>query len=76
MTTDRIIVDPHVLVGKPIVRSTRLSVDFLLGLMADGWTREEILENYPGLVAEDLVACLSYARDLVAGEKVYPSAAE
>ena len=76
MMSQRIIVDPEVLVGKPVVRGTRLSVEFLLGLMADGWTHQEIFENYPGLEAEDLAACLAYARDLVASERVYPSAAE
>lgn len=58
---ERIIVDPEILVGKPVVRGSRLSVDFLLGLMAQGWPEAEILRNYPGLVREDLLACLQYA---------------
>ena len=76
MPTERIVLDPAILVGKPVVRGTRLSVEFLLSLLADGWSQEDIFENYPGIVAEDLAACLAYARDLVAGERVYPSAAE
>jgi uncharacterized protein (DUF433 family) len=72
----RIVADPAVLVGKPVVRGTRLSVEFLLGLMVDGWSEAEIIDNYPGLAREDLVACLAYARDLVANERVYPNAAE
>ena len=56
---ERIVVNPDVLVGKPVVRGTRLSVDFLLGLMAQGWPEAEILRNYPGLEREDLLACLS-----------------
>ena len=46
---DHIHSDPAVLTGKPVVRGTRLSVEFLLGLMAEGWTETEILENYPQL---------------------------
>ena len=58
---ERIVVNPQVLVGKPVVRGTRLSVDFLLGLMAQGWSEAEILRNYPGLEREDLLACLGAA---------------
>jgi uncharacterized protein (DUF433 family) len=75
-TTSRITVDPAILVGKPVVRGTRLSVEFLIGLMADGWTEADIVSNYPGLTHEDLAACLAYARDVLAGERVYPRAAE
>jgi uncharacterized protein (DUF433 family) len=57
---DRIVTDPAVLVGKPVVRGTRLSVDFLLGLMAQGWSEAEILRNYPGLTRDDVLACLAY----------------
>jgi uncharacterized protein (DUF433 family) len=68
---ERITVDPSILVGKAVVRGTRLSVDFLLGLMAQGWPEAEILRNYPGLTREDLLACLQYASELVGEEKVY-----
>ncbi len=61
---ERIVVNPQVLVGKPVVRGTRLSVDFLLGLMGQGWSEAEILRNYPGLAREDLLACLQYASQL------------
>ncbi|HWT31084.1 MAG TPA: DUF433 domain-containing protein [Propylenella sp.] len=43
--------------------------------MAEGWAEAEILRNYPGLTREDIAACLAYARDILRGEKVYPSAA-
>jgi len=69
---DRIVTDPAVLVGKPVVRGTRLGVDFLLGLMARGWAEAEILRNYPGLTRDDLLACLEYASERVREEKVYP----
>lgn len=59
--TDRIVTDPAVLVGKPVVKGTRLSVDFLLGLMAQGWPESELLRNYPGLTRDDLLACQQYA---------------
>jgi len=72
--TDRIVLDPAILVGKPIVRGTRLSVDFLLGLMAQGWPESEILRNYTGLAREDLLACIEYARERVHGEKSFPFA--
>ena len=54
MWQERISVDPAVLVGKPVVKGTRLAVEFLLDLMAEGWTDEQILGNYPQLTAGDL----------------------
>nr|WP_284701275.1 DUF433 domain-containing protein [Rhodoplanes tepidamans] len=69
----RIVLDPAVLAGKPVVRGTRISVDFVIGLMADGWSETDILQNYPGLTHEDVTACLAYAHGLLASEKVYPS---
>ena len=71
----RIVLDPQVLTGKPVVRGTRLSVDFVIGLMADGWSERDILKNYPGLAREDIAACLAYARDHLRSEKIFPSAA-
>jgi uncharacterized protein (DUF433 family) len=68
----RIIIDPDILVGKPVVKGTRLSVDFLLGLLAQGWSESEILRNYPGLQREDLLACWAYASEVLSTEKVYP----
>jgi uncharacterized protein (DUF433 family) len=59
MWENRIIVDPKILVGKPVIKGTRLAVDLILGLLAQGWSREEILRNYPGLAAEDIQACLA-----------------
>lgn len=75
MDEDRIIIDPAILAGKPVVRGTRLSVEFIIGLMADGWSQTDILADYPGLTREDITACLAYARDLLQSEKVFPSAA-
>ncbi|HAH11770.1 MAG TPA: antitoxin [Alphaproteobacteria bacterium] len=55
----RITTDPKVLVGKPVIRGTRLSVEFIIGLLADGWTEQDILDNYPNVVVEDIKACLA-----------------
>jgi uncharacterized protein (DUF433 family) len=73
--SQRITLDPAVLAGKPVVQGTRLSVEFIIGLMADGWSEAEILANYRGLTHEDVTACLAYARDLLQSERVYPGAA-
>ncbi len=59
----RIIVAPSILVGKPVVKGARLSVEFIIGLLADGWSEADILENYPGLSAKDIHACLAYASE-------------
>ena len=69
---ERITVDPKVLVGKPVVRGTRLAVEFVVELLAEGWTEEQVLENYPGLTREDIRACLHYASDVLKSEHVYP----
>jgi uncharacterized protein (DUF433 family) len=69
---ERIILDPAVLAGKPIVKGTRLAVEFLLELLAEDWSEADILRNYPGLTHEDLRACLAYASDHLKAEKVYP----
>ena len=68
----RIVIDPQILVGKPTVRGTRLAVEFIIDLLAQGWTEAEILQNYPGLAHEDVQACLSYASATLRAEKVYP----
>jgi uncharacterized protein (DUF433 family) len=69
---DRIVVDPAVLAGKPVVKGTRLAVEFVIGLLAQGWTEADILRNYPGLAREDIQACLAYAREVLQLERVYP----
>jgi uncharacterized protein (DUF433 family) len=69
---ERIVVDPKVLVGKPVIRGTRLSVEFILDLLANDWTIEQILNEYPQLEREDIMAVLKYAAEMVKEEKVYP----
>jgi uncharacterized protein (DUF433 family) len=69
---DRITIEPAVLVGKPVVKGTRLAVEFIIDLLAQGWSEAQILDNYPGLTSEDVHACLSYASAALRDEKVYP----
>ncbi len=71
---DRVVLDPGVLVGKPVVKGTRLAVDFIVGLLAEGWTEADVLRNYPGLTLEDIRACLAYATAVLEAERVYPLA--
>jgi hypothetical protein len=52
---------------------SRLSVEFVIGLLADGWSEAEIFENYPGIGPDDVRACLAYARDMLKDERVFPS---
>jgi uncharacterized protein (DUF433 family) len=68
---ERIVIDPEILVGKPVIKGTRLSVEFIIDLLAQGWAENEILRNYPGITREDIQACLSYASEILKGEKVY-----
>lgn len=68
----RIVADPEVLVGKPRVRGTRLSVEFIVGRLADGWTFEELLENYPHLTRDDILACLKYVSEMLEDFRAYP----
>ncbi len=71
---ERIVIDPDVLVGKPVIRGTRLAVEFVVDLLAHGWDEAQILENYPGIVREDILACLEYATEALKSERVYPLA--
>ena len=67
---DHIHSDPEILVGKPVIRGTRLSVEFLLGLYKSGWAEKEILENYPQLKTSDLRAVFEYLQDCIHDELI------
>jgi uncharacterized protein (DUF433 family) len=69
---ERITVNPKIFGGKPIIRNRRLAVEHVLGMLAAGDTTEIILSGYPWLEAEDIQACLVYARRLVGHERVEP----
>ena len=68
---DRITVDPKILVGKPVIKGTRIAVEFVVDLMGRGWTVERILSEYDHLTVEDVQACLLYASDVLKSERVY-----
>ncbi|MFZ2537020.1 DUF433 domain-containing protein [Methanothrix sp.] len=60
---DRISQDPRILAGKPVIKGTRIAVEFVIELMANDWTESEIIQNYPRLTHEDIQACLQCAID-------------
>jgi len=68
----RIVVDPRIMVGKPVIRGTRVPVDAIIHRIAEGDGIREILEDYPKLTKEDVKAALEYAESLVRGEDVVP----
>ena len=68
----RIAVSPKVLAGKPVIKGTRIAVEFILELLANGWTVEDILKNYPQLKREDVLAALKYATEVLKEERIYP----
>lgn len=63
---DRIVANPKVMVGKPVIRGTRLTVECILILLAHRMTIDEILAEYPGLERDDIFACLLFAQRTVA----------
>jgi uncharacterized protein (DUF433 family) len=73
---DRITLDPKVMVGKPVIRGTRLTVEYILNLLAHGATATEILQEYQGLTHEDVQACLLFATKSLQDTSFMPLAAE
>ncbi len=67
---EHITADPSVLVGKPVIKGTRLAVEFILELIAEGWSEADMLRNYPGLTREQILACVAYAKDRLSDEKL------
>ncbi len=72
----RIVLNPKVMAGKPVIRGTRLTVDFILNLLAHGATEKEILEEYKGLTEEDIRACFLFATKALKDTDFMPLAAE
>ncbi len=68
---ERIVIDPGILVGKPIIKGTRISVEFVIDLLGRGWTAEQILREYDHLKPDDLQACLAYAGEVLKSERVH-----
>lgn len=69
---DRIESNPEICGGRPRVKGTRLTVEFLLGLKAAGWTEAQILDSYPHLTVEDLQAVFAFAQSLIEEERFLP----
>jgi uncharacterized protein (DUF433 family) len=72
--TERITLNPDVLAGKPVIAGTRLAVEFIVDLLAQGWSEKDVLDNYPGITRDNIRACLKYASALLHDERVYPLA--
>ena len=73
---ERIVIDQKVMVGKPVIKGTRLTVQFILGLLAHGATADEILEEYEGLAREDILACLLFATEALESTTFVPLSVE
>ena len=71
---DRISIDPKILVGKPVIKGSRIAVELVIDLLGKGWTQDQILDSYPNITAEDIKACLAYASELLHSERCYPLA--
>jgi uncharacterized protein (DUF433 family) len=71
---ERITLNPKVMAGKPVIRGTRLSVEYVLNLLAHGATCDEILQEYEGLTKEDILACLLYASEVLKSTTFMPLA--
>lgn len=66
---ERIVCDPEILLGKPSIKGTRISVELVLGWLGAGWGLEQVLDNYPRLQREDVLAALSYASEYMRDER-------
>jgi uncharacterized protein (DUF433 family) len=67
----RIVANPDVLVGKPVVKGTRISVELVMDLLSSRYRPEQIVEQYDHLTLDDVHACLAYAREVIRSERVY-----
>jgi uncharacterized protein (DUF433 family) len=68
---ERIVIDPDILVGKPVIKGTRIAVELVVELLGRGYTKEQVLQQYDHLAPEDIQACLAYAAEVLQSEKVY-----
>ena len=69
---DRIVCNPEILVGKPTIKGTRISVELILGWLANGWTFEQVLESYPHITRDDIQAALAFAAERLREEDYIP----
>ena len=73
---DRIVMNPDILVGKPTIKGTRISVELILGWLGSGWGVDDVLENYPHITREDVLAALSFAAEFMRDERFVLTQAE
>jgi len=69
---ERIEVNPEIMVGKPVIKGTRITVELIVRLLAQGLSVEEILEDYPHITRKDIQAALFYAASILANEEIFP----
>ena len=67
----RIVADANILVGKPVIKGTRISVELVMDLLAAGYTPDQIRQQYDHLTLEDIHACLAYAREVIRSERMF-----
>lgn len=68
---ERIELNPEILVGKPVIRGTRISVELVIEMLAEGWSEQDILDNYSHITCEDILACLHYAAERLRSDRAY-----
>ena len=68
---DRIVLNSQILTGKPIIKGTRISVEFLLDLLSQGWSYEQIIQNYPPLTTDDILAGINFSRRIIRHIRVF-----
>lgn len=68
---ERIGADPDILVGKPVIKGTRIAVELVLDLLAAGYSTDQIRQQYDHLTSQDIQACLGYAREVVGSERMF-----
>lgn len=73
---ERVTLDPRIMVGKPVIKGTRLTVQYILNLLAHGATAAEVIEEYPGLEPDDILACMLFAARALNDTTFMPLAAE
>ena len=69
-STDRIEINPKVMLGKPVIRDTRITVELLLRKLGEGASEQDLLDSYPRLTSQDIRAAITYAADVVAHEEI------
>ena len=67
----RIVVDPEILIGKPVIKDTRIAVELVIDLLARGYTQDQIMGQYDHITNADIQACLAYASETLRSERVY-----